>query len=346
VTPYWILFVLPAFVTLQKRDVSGDAWKALFVILVLFIGLRYQVGGDWGSYATILDRVSLISIWDILTDKEPGYYLLSKISDNLVGSVWLVNVCAGMIFSAGLIRFLRSLPDPLLGLVVAIPYMVIVLSMGYTRQAMAFGLLLWGLVYLKNNRVLPFVLTICVAATFHMSAVILLPLAALANAKNRVWTGFWVGLATILMYMLFLQERSDQLWQNYVVADYGQKSQGGAVRVAMNALPAILFLSFRRRFRMTPSEKKLWFWVAILCLVSFLLVFEAPTAVDRVALYFMPIQLLVLTHLPGIFHAHNRPFIRLAIVAGYGLVQFVWLGYAQHAGAWLPYRFWPLVSST
>jgi hypothetical protein len=28
----------------------------------------------------------------------------------------------------------------------------------------------------------------------------------------------------------------------------------------------------------------------------------------------------------------------LGIVLGYGLVLFVWLNYAIHAGSWLPYR--------
>ena len=127
-----------------------------------------------------------------------------------MGSVWLVNLIAGAVFAAGLLRFVRRLPDPMTAFTASIPYMTIVLAMGYTRQAMAFGLLLWGLVYLKDSRRLAFVATIALAATFHKSAVILLPLAALAAAKNRVWTAFWVGLASLGMYWLFLEEQSEK----------------------------------------------------------------------------------------------------------------------------------------
>ena len=189
-------------------------------------------------------------------------------------------------------------------------------------------LLLWGLVYLKDSRRLAFVVTIALAATFHKSAVILLPLAALAAAKNRVWTAFWVGLASLGMYWLFLEEQSEKLWENYVVDDYSQASQGGAIRVAMNAVPAFLFLALRHRFQMPREQHRLWFWISVMSLVCMPLVLQAPTAVDRVALYFMPIQLVVFSHLALLFHPSNRPYLRLGILAGYALVQFVWLNYA------------------
>lgn len=340
---YWTLYLVPALLAIGRRNVPRQVWYLLFAVLVLVIGLRYRVGGDWGSYIAYLQRAAALSLGDILSGEDPGFYLLSSIADSTVGSVWLVNLVAGAVYAAGLIRFVRTLPDPLTGLAVAIPYMTIVLAMGYTRQAMAFGLLLWGLVYLKDGRTRAFVVTIAIAATFHKSAVILLPLAALSAARNRVWTAFWVGLSSLGMYYLFIQEQSDELWQNYVVDEYSQASQGGAIRVAMNAVPAVLFLLFRNRFNMPREQHRLWFWISVLSILCIPLVLQAPTAVDRVALYFMPIQLVVFSHFAFLFHPHNRPYLRLGVLAGYAVVQFVWLNYAVHAFAWLPYRFWPLV---
>jgi len=340
---YWSLYLIPALVAVSRRTLPQQTWLLVGAVLVLVIGLRYQVGGDWGSYLIYLERASRMTLTEVLASDDPGYYLVSYWSNALVGSVWLVNVVAGAMFAAGLIRFIRTLPDPMVALVVAIPYMTIVLAMGYTRQAMAFGLLLWGLVYLRDSRTLAFVVTIAVAATFHKSAVILLPLAALSTSKDRVWTTLWVGLASIGLYLLFLQEQSEVLWENYVVDVYAQASEGGAIRVAMNALPAILFLVFRNRFRMGEEQKRLWFWISVLCLLCVPLVLQAPTAVDRVALYFMPIQLVVLSHFAFLFRRNQQPYLRLGILFGYGLVLFVWLNYAVHSSYWLPYRFWPLI---
>ena len=41
--------------------------------------------------------------------------------------------------------FVRRQPMPWLGLLVAIPYLVIVVGMGYSRQAIALGLFYWHL---------------------------------------------------------------------------------------------------------------------------------------------------------------------------------------------------------
>ena len=62
-------------------------------------------------------------------------------------------------------------------------------------------------------------------------------------------------------------------------------------------------------------------------------------AVDRVALYFLPIQLVVFVCLPFLLQARFDPrLLRVGIVAGYAVVLYVWLNYANHAYFWLPYQ--------
>ena len=101
-----------------------------------------------------------------------------------------------------------------------------------------------GLVALTERKLLRFVVFVVLAATFHKSAVILMPLAVLAGAKNKIWTVFWVGISSVLFYVLLLQDSVDALKSGYIEAQYD--SSGAAIRVAMNALPAALFLLFRR----------------------------------------------------------------------------------------------------
>jgi len=340
---YWTLYIIPALAALNWKWPPKVAWAIFFTFITLVIGLRYQVGGDWGSYTRAFIGASQYSVFEVIKDGDPGFHLLNLLAARTIGSIWLVNIIVGAIFTAGLIRFSRSLPDPLLALTIAIPYMVIVLGMGYTRQAAAFGFLLWALVDLRNDRKVHFAIAIAIAVTFHKSAVMLLPLAALSASRDRFWTILWVGVASITLYFAFLAEQAEVLWANYVEADYAMSSTGGPIRVAMNFVPAVLFLLLRRRYDISVEQHKLWFWIAVLSIMCLPLVFQAPTAVDRVALYFMPIQLFVFSHLPGLFHSSQRHLIRICILAFYGLVMFVWLNYATHADAWLPYRFWPLV---
>lgn len=337
---YWIVFFSAVLLALTRLRISVLGWSLIGVGLTVFVGLRYQVGGDWGSYLGYLINVTGQPFYRILTFKDPGYEVLNWISANLGFEVWFVNLIAAAIFIFGLIQFVRALPDPRMALAVSIPYMMIVMAMGYTRQATAFGFVLWGLTFLMRRRILGFVVLLAIGATFHKSAVILVPLAVLANTKNRTWSMIWVGATGFVLFALLLQSHVDQLYQNYVTSSYAGASQGGPIRTLMNALPAMFFIALRKRFDMSAEERALWFWVSVLSLFCLPLLAVSATAVDRVALYLMPIQLVIASYLPQFFNAGSRMIARIAILGFYAAVMFVWLNYAGHSNSWLPYQFW------
>lgn len=354
--PYWAMFLLPALFALvtRRHRVSAatglrsakldSAWLAAALVMSVLIGFRLQVGGDWFHYFKYLSAVENLELDEVLKENDPGYQLLNWVSVQMHWGVFGVNLIGGTIFSMGLAVFCRSLPRPWLALAVAIPYMVIVVSMGYTRQAIALGLAMLGLVALQRKSTLQFVIWVVLGATFHKTAVLLLPIAALATTKNRYWTVVWVGIVTVGAFALLLQESVDTLYEGYVEAEY--QSEGALVRLLMNALPAVLILLWRRRFGFAEAEAALWQWFAIisLALLGLLLLSPSSTAVDRVGLYMLPLQLVVFAHFPDVFGRRGRRNSGLvaSLLLYYGGVQFVWLNYASHAHAWVPYRFYLL----
>jgi hypothetical protein len=115
----------------------------------------------------------------------------------------------------------------------------------------------------------------------------------------------------------------------------------------MNAVPALVLLLWRKRFQMTLAQMRLWQWFAFISLGLLALFYVTPysTAIDRMALYMLPLQLAVFSYVPEVFggqrSARNTPFV-LAVLAYYAAVLFVWLNFAAHSFAWIPYRFYPL----
>jgi hypothetical protein len=342
--PYWFLFFLPVLGLVLSNGNPARNQRLLFVFLWLVfssvIGFRYQVGGDWFSYIKHLNVRSEMDLLDVLAGSDPGYYLINWLVAQLGGGIYWVNTICGMILMAGVVRFARQTPLPLLALLVAVPYMIIVVGMGYTRQSAALGLLLLGLVSLSNHNMRGFMFWTILGAAFHKSAVLMLPVAALASTSNRFWSLFWGGVISLAAAYLFVFDSAEALWTNYVEAQY--HAQGGLIRVMMNAVPAALFLFLSRRMRLSEAEQKLWFWMSVLSLACIPLVVLSSTATDRVALYLIPTQLFVFAHLPFIAKEPRwRAAIALAVVCYYALVQFVWLVFASHSHAWLPYRvFW------
>jgi len=339
--PYWLLLSLPIGIILANRRLSDGsqiwAWAAVWLLFVLAIGLRFEVGGDWFSYLLHLEMRSTTSLSEVLLGSDPGYYLINWIVAQAGGGIYWVNTACAMILMAGVVRFARSQPLPWLVLLVSVPYLIIVVGMGYTRQSGALGFLLIGLVSLANAQMRWFVFWVMLGATFHKSAVLMLPVAALASTSNRFWSLLWVGIISLVGGYLFVFDSADALWANYVEADY--QSQGGLIRVLMNSVPAVLFFLFHRHLRLTVAEDKLWFWMSVLALACIPLVVLSSTATDRVALYLIPIQLFVFARLPFVMSdPRHRALVVLGVVGYYMLVQAVWLFFASHAYVWLPYE--------
>jgi hypothetical protein len=345
---YWLMFLLPAWASFFKvrntRAAVLFGWAATWLTLTLLIGFRHNVGGDWGNYLRHYEANYYMSFWEAVQRFDPAHGAMNWLSYYMDWGVYGTNLAYGAIFSLGLIAFCRAQPRPLLALAVAVPYLVIVVGMGYSRQGVAIGLAFFALLALAERNTVKFVVFVAIAALFHKSAVVLIPIAALASTKNRVWTAAWVGATGVLFYILYLQEAADRLVEGYVGAQMA--SEGGAIRVAMNAVPALLFLLNRKRFRLDPAELALWTWISLIAL-AFLPIFllsPSSTAVDRVALYFIPIQMYVFSRLPDApWGGRHRLAVLGGVVAYYGLVMFVWLNFASHAHAWLPYKFYPLV---
>jgi len=242
----------------------------------------------------------------------------------------------------GVIPFCRSMPRPWLALAVAMPYLVIVVAMGYTRQGIALGLAMLGLLALQRRSTRGFAAWTLLGAAFHRSAVLLLPVAALAATRKRLWSAFWIGIIAIVGYLAFLERDVETLYTNYVASGY--ESQGALIRLAMNAVAAILFLKFYPRFELPHASVALWRWLSILSLAMFAAFFVVPsssTALDRLGLYLLPLQVLVFSHVPSALGGkRNRKLWVFLVLAYYAAILAVWLLYANNAYAWRPYQNW------
>lgn len=354
---YWLMFLLPALAALMmetqrtgtlpvgEAETPVGAWVAVGIVLTLLIGFRYEVGGDWFNYFHYLDDVAGRMLDEVILNSDPGYQILNWLSLELDWDIFGTNLMAGAIFAIGLVVFCRSLPRPWLALAVAVPYLVIVVSMGYSRQGVALGLAMLGLVALGKKETGWFVFWVMLAATFHKTAVLLLPLAALAAAHNRLVAIAWGVGSLALGYWLFLEDSMETLYVNYVEAEY--QSSGAMIRLAMNLVPAVALFVWRTKFTFSEGERRLWLLFALISLALFgiFLVSPASTAIDRIALYMLPLQLVVFAHLPDVLSEESETDVSLpllGVLGFYGLVQFVWLNFADHAHLWLPYRFYPL----
>ncbi len=347
---YWLVFLLlSAFAFVESKRVTNNGfldsslnplWFFIIIFLTLFIGLRFQVGGDWGSYELYFDLVSyndFSEIFDVRHDM--GYAALNWIASKLGYSIYLVNFVCAFIFTYGLCYLCRSLPRPFLALCVSFPYLITVVAMGYTRQSVAIGLSMIAIIVLTKQRLFIFSFLILLAALFHKTALLLFGLAFLAASKNRFLISIGLLILLYFGYIGFLSESFELFYRFYVLNDY--QSEGALVRVSMLLLPSLIFLIWPHRFNLNSFQKQLWIWFARISILLFVMLFvtSASTAIDRLALYFLPIQMIIFSYMPEIFYKKGElnHLIVLAIIGYYSVVLFVWLNFATFSIYWKPY---------
>jgi hypothetical protein len=357
---YWLIFCFVGYMAIAHRHtvqincgkfkhssaLSGAlSWFDLtFIVLVLVIGLRHQIGADWGNYLDYIENARWQTLEETLSLNEPAYNFLNWVGVHLYGGIYLVNTVCAVFFVWGLLVFCKNQPRPWLALLVSIPYLVVVVAMGYTRQGIAIGIAMLALNALQQGSIKRYILWLFFAALFHKSAVILLPLPLLFSIKNRWLVFSGVILTSIAAYFLLIANHVRSFEIVYLDANY--ESSGAFIRIVMNALPAIIFLIYRKRFNLEQSQSRLWTWMSLIAIFFIYVLYASPssTAVDRVALYWIPIQIFVLSRLPDVLSSSkNSQIYVLGVVAYSAFVLFVWLFFADHAFAWLPYQFYPWV---
>lgn len=340
------MLAIPVWFALSKPKQRWGLFVsiAVWASLAFVIGLRHEVGGDWIIYLDNLEQLKGLRFDELALTRDPAYELLSWTSLRFGAGIYGVNFVCAAIFSFGLVLFCREQPRPWLALCISIPYLVIVVAMGYTRQAVSIGLLMPALLSLGSGRLKSFAGWVFIAGTFQQTSLItlafLLPVMPGRSLKVRLLRFLIMLIVAYAFVSLLLVARLEIFIQGYIISQQMQ-SEGAAIRIAMNSIPAIIFLVWGKHLSLPTQKYRLWFAISTLALacVAGLILIPSSTVVDRIALYAIPIQLFVSSNLADmrLIRADKR-IVNLSIVAFAVVVQFVWLFYANTAFAWLPYR--------
>ena len=168
---FWALFMIAAAGVLMPGRLPARQAASLFwtigIFFALIIGLRHEVGGDWFNYIPHFLDASRMDFAEAAAMPDPGHYVLNMWVARLGGDIYAVNLIYAAVPMWGTVVFCRHQRNPWLALLAAVPYMLIVVGMGYTRQSVALGFALLGLVALGEQRIRRFVLLIGFGALFH-----------------------------------------------------------------------------------------------------------------------------------------------------------------------------------
>lgn len=342
-TLYWLLFFFFVVGSLYYRANEGRkpglpvAYLFGGLLLIIMIGFRYRVGADWAAYERMQWMAASVSFSRALSLGDPSYQAISWVAGQADLDLWFTNVICAAIYVIGLLRFAAAQPKRWLALVVAIPYMTVVVAMGYTRQGAALGLVLGGLAsFHRTGSIVRFAAYTAAAATFHSTAVVIFPLVALAVRRSSLTNALIASFIAFALFTQFLIPGLDEFVDRYIKTQYS--SQGAAIRIAINDVGALVFFILGRHLNFSPQDHAIWrnFAWASAALTIALIMSPSSTAIDRLAIYIMPLQIAVFSRIG--YQRENSGFTSVIVIAYSALVLLVWLFFAQHSRYWLPYR--------
>lgn len=332
---YYCLFFLIVIASLTKSRLPQIL---IMLVLIVFVGLRYQVGSDWYNYLEIFDLISYLDLKSTLVQTDPAYKLLNFISSYYGFDIWFVNLVCALIFFICLDSFCKYTKNYWVTLLVAFPYLILAVSMGYTRQAVAIALSMIAITKVIGNNGVIFLIYILAASSFHKSALIMLiftPYAfnyRLTPLKNSI---FIVVFVTLLFLMMNRLSEEDNLYFVQIM------SSSGALARMMIHLPSIaIYLLYRSKFKLIFQTKMYIFdtFVALI-LMFFIISFSYSTFADRFNLYFYIFDMLILSTF-SLFIKQNSSYVYLFLIIIMEFSLFsIWINFSPYAECcWVPYQ--------
>ncbi|MFD1789241.1 EpsG family protein [Sphingomonas floccifaciens] len=336
----YIAFALIAAFKLWKPAGGYVLAFMIFAFLTIFIGYRYQIGVDWVTYELIFLDASRSTLFDALGQGDSAYSLINWLVGQAGGQVWHVNlICAG-IFSAGLILFCQILPRPGLALVVAVPTLIVITAMGYTRQAAAVGCIMLACRAFHGSISWRWLGWLCLGLLFHKSTLLIFPPFVLAASRNR-WVSISVGGGIIIAALILVVARGlgDTL-ALYLEGDID--SSGTLPRIAIGLVAGLAFFLIKERKEIFEDRYALFRNMAMMMIIMLPLYFIIPsrTIMDRIGILLVPFQSMSYAGLAASIGRRNPIYeipATVIIIVLYAILFLVWLLYATFANYWIPY---------
>ena len=274
---YFIIFLILSFFALFKNILKFDdffldfTWYFLIIFLIIFIGFRFDTGGDWGRFESVYITHSF-ALNDIFkSGHDFGYELLSLIFKKMNLNFSFVTLILSTILILSISSFSQKNEDKWLTLLIAFPYLITVVGMGFFRQGAALGFCIFALLKLYEKKNLYFLVFIFFAVSMHKSALIFLPFYFLAQ-KPFLRHYLFLFLFIIFLY-IFLKLDIIRLWDLYVGADKHLESRGTYIRYWFNFIPSIFFIFYSNKLSNSKIEKKIFLIISWLVVLSFPLLF-------------------------------------------------------------------------
>jgi hypothetical protein len=272
----------------------------LFIFLILACR-HYSVGSGDGviyyNHWTQMSTVPKERILDVLkTSKmERGYVLFVWVVSRFLKNAQYLFVVYGAIVALSLCSFLKKNCDVLeIGFEIYLCLGLWAFMVQGIRQGIAMCICLWAIDFIKKRKLLPFIVLILIASSFHGSAIAFSIVYFSGYLKFNL-KGIAVTVLGIILCCIFIDKIFDLL--NFVMNESyyrGEDSLSGGMFTALAYLLIIALSLITLPKEDTEHDTTLFLFMTITGFVTFVMRYYINSISQRVAYYFMFGQMVLL----------------------------------------------------
>lgn len=340
--PYILLLVLLVGIVFIERFSFGRKafWLPSF-FLILFASMRSSsVGTDTVNYTYNFEKSLSSTYYDFDNGMEPGYQLFEYIILTCTNSYfWLFFISSMVVVLCYLTTIKKVSINYFYSIFIFITFGFYTFFFNGLRQGFAMAIIFFGLPYFLEKRIISYSIVVFIASMFHVSALIMLPMYFLVNAKFRIE---YKVLACFIISVLASQVLIGYLAQgNSRYEHYTQQvdQAGGYITLLFYSLIG-LFIYFSSKKNRSEDiifnkfEQILLCGLALVFPIAFL--GTDPSGPQRMLYYFVSMNIFLI---PYVLDRYNNVLINLFFII-FSLLYFVII--TMRFGDLYPYQFNPV----
>lgn len=357
-------FIKPSNISLRNLKIIN---YFTLIIIIIFTGLRYKVGADWEVYEYLFNSFKNLGFPSIAIFKssDPLYIVLNIFADRLGSYIYLVNITISTIYFLALYSIAVHLSGNKIGTIYLISsylLIIVILNMGYTRQALASGFILYFYYnFFKKNYLLSlscFLLSVLSHKTSLIVYLMILVTFVIEN-KDLLKISFKNFFSLILiviaaLFFFFIYEQDIlRLIDVYVVSSFGNNqypslnikqpvmSEGVIFKLLYLYFFVGLFFLYKKKIFFINKNEKIIFYSLIIPIIGvgpFIGYFSS--FVDRILVYhyFFPIFVtLKILNVENFKIKEKKIKIETTIIIFSFIALLAWLIFANHSKYWINY---------
>lgn len=350
--PFFLKYLAYNKTISQNENLIDYLWFSYLVFVIIVFGLSLRIGGDWNNYSTLFYLVhgviyEIDQTWKYTPRVEytvdyfdaPVFYLFNYITGAIYTNFIFFKLCGAIFFVYSINKFCSLFKKgKYLVFGFFMPYLGIIVSLGYLRQSLAVSFFAISLYYfLRNREIKSFVLMI-LSFLSHLvvSPFFLLYANITKNKKFIIFSIFF--LVIIILFVAF--DKVENYFYYYLGGGIHFSSKGGAARVLLNIPFFIIFYIYKFEYKLSKNEKVFFFISFVILIICLILTFIGrSTIADRLAIQLFFFQGYVVGKLYEYLNDELIKKFYVILVLSYSCAVFYgWKILSEYSNDWLPYK--------